>query len=219
MWIFLLLFAANLGLSIRNSYVAGKAWAETKFAGGTPRFATWIAAIVAGAAMTWCIFILLLMLAMTMDFIPGEWGNTGIVVGWCLVPAGLICSGYMIAVRGWATNYRISRSLNFGRTYYGGFSDTYNNYNAADTIGSAFKHIFKPFGKGGGGGKKGNGAAILVLIVIIILALAAGALITATIIQRVAASQPLPRYDEALEEREKKNESAAALEEMTSAKV
>jgi hypothetical protein len=141
------------------------------------------------------------------------------IAGYMILLLGFMATGWMIPVNRWSRAYRTSRILDYGRISYGNFSNTYNGYHEIQGFGKALGSIFKPFGGSSksSGGKKGGGLAILLLIVLIIVALIAGALITATIIKHVAASQPLPPFDEAMRNRDLKGANVEALESMSSA--
>ncbi|MGA3068478.1 MAG: hypothetical protein ABSF29_16675 [Tepidisphaeraceae bacterium] len=186
------LILVNLAISIWNSYATGKAWVEAKYAGGWPRFMTWMGAVMAASGMTWCILTPLILLAVNAGKLTPDWGQVGMDLGFVLLTPGILFSGLMITINSWARAYRTRKILDLGLAGYNSFAQVYNTYHAIRGFGPAFRRVTKAFL--GGKGRK-SGATMVILLAIV--ALGAGIIITAAIIQHVAASTPLPTYDEA----------------------
>ena len=190
--ILFLLMALNIGISIWNAYATGKAWAEAKFAGGWPRFMTWMGAIMAASGLSWCILILLILGTVAAGKLSPYWGEVGMDLGYIIIIPGVLFSGLMITVDSWARAFRTRGILDFGLAGYNSFAQVYNTYNAVRGFGPAFGKVFEAFF--GGKGKKDGATLVLIMVA---FALAAGVLITAAIIHHVAAAQPLPSYEQA----------------------
>lgn len=189
--ILFLLILLNVGISLWNAYATGKAWVEAKYAGGWPRFMTWMGAIMAASGLSWCILILLILIAVSAGKLTPQWGEVGLDLGYVLIIPGILFSGLMITVDSWARAYRTHKILDLGRAGYNSFAQVYNTYNAIRGVGPASAKVVEAFfGKG-----KKDGSVLVVILVV--LALGAGIFITAAIIHHVAASTPLPSYEEA----------------------
>jgi len=181
----------NTAISLWNAYTTGKAWAEAKFAGGWPRFMTWMGAIMAASGLSWCILIVLIVGAVGMGKLTPAWGEVGLNLGYILLIPGILFSGLMITVDSWARAFRTRKVLDMGLAGYNSFAQVYNTYSAIRGVGPAFGSVFKAFF---GGGKKSGSALVLILV---IFALGAGIFITAAIIHHVAGNAPLPSFEQA----------------------
>lgn len=190
-----LVIGLNAAISVWNAYATGKAWAETKHAGGWPRFMAWMGAIMAASGLSWVILFLLVLGTVSLGKLPADWGLVGMDLGYILIVPGVLFSGLMIAIDSWARAYRTRKVLDLGVAGYNSFAETYNAYHAVQGMGPAFRKVFDAFF--GGKGKKNGGMLVLFLVVV---ALGAGALITAAIIHHVAASEELPSYREAMQQ-------------------
>jgi hypothetical protein len=188
----ILLLVFNTAISLWNAYAVGKAWVEAKYAGGWPRFMTWMGAIMAASGLSWGILILLIFGFVAGGKLTPDWGQVGLDLGYVIIVPGILFSGLMITVDSWARAYRTHKVLDFGVAGYNSFAEVYNTYHAIQGIGPALSHVFKAFL--GGGGKK-SGALLVILLVIFALGL--GIIITAAIIHHVAAGTPLPSYEQA----------------------
>jgi hypothetical protein len=187
-----LLILLNVAISLWNAYATGKAWVEAKFAGGWPRFMTWMGAIMAASGLSWCILILLVLGFVSAGKLTPDWGDVALDLGYVILIPAIIFSGLMITVDSWARAYRTRKVLDLGIAGYNTFAQVYNTYHAIHGIGPALGHVFKAF-LGGGGKKSGS----LLVILLVIFALGAGIITTAAIIHHVAAGTPLPSYEEA----------------------
>lgn len=187
-----LMLLLNMGISLWNAYATGKAWVEAKYAGGWPRFMTWMGAIMAASGLSWCILIVLILGAVSLGKITPNWGEVGLDLGYILIIPGILFSGLMITVDSWARAFRTKKILDFGLAGYNSFAQIYNTYHAIQGMGPAFAKVFSAFF--GGKGKKSGATVVLFLVVI---ALGSGIIITAAIIHHVAASTPLPSYEQA----------------------
>lgn len=186
-----LLLIFNIAISLWNAYATGKAWAEARYAGGWPRFMTWMGAIMAASGLSWCILILLIFLFMAGGQLTPDWAQAGLDLGYVLIVPGILFSGLMITIDSWARAFRTRGILNYGVAGYNSLAQIYNTYHAVRGMGPAFAKVMEVFF---GKGKKDGRVLVLILVV---LALGSGILITAAIIHHVAAHELLPTFEEA----------------------
>jgi hypothetical protein len=195
-----LVWILNLAISCWNAYACGKAWVEAKYHGGWPRFMTWMGAIMAASGFSWCFLVLLALLAHWFDWLTPEQTKIAFQLGYILIIPGVLFSGLMITVDSWAIAFRTRRIGDFGIAAYNTFAQAYNTYNAIRDFGTAFRDVTNFFGESGrssGDDKDDSGGkAVLIVVLIVAIAILGGILLTAAIIRRVAASQPLPSWEE-----------------------
>jgi hypothetical protein len=190
MWLVVLVWILNLGISIWNAYAVGKAWVETKHHGGWPRFMAWMGAIMSASGFTWCYVLLLAFVAYKVEWLTGNEIEAFISLGYILLIPGILFSGLMITVDSWARAYRERTLASFGTAAYNTFAQIHNTYNAISGIGQAYRGLVGFFEDSGSRrDSKGNSGAVLVVL-LVLLALLAGILTTAAIIRRVAGSGP-----------------------------
>jgi hypothetical protein len=189
-----LVWVLNLGISIWNAYAVGRAWVETKHAGGWPRFMAWMGAIMSASGFTWCYLLLLALIAYWAEWLQDYQIVAMINLGYILIIPGVLFSGLMITVDSWAQAYRRRTLASFGTAAYNTFAQIYNTYHAIQGLGQAFRSVADFFGGSGRSrSKDDNSGAILLVILLVLLALFGGILTTAAIIRRVAASdRPIP---------------------------
>lgn len=194
----------NFAISAWNAYACGKAWAETKAAGGWQRFMCWMGAIMSASGFTWCYLIVLILGSVQFGFLSPHWGQIGLELGYLIIIPGVLFSGLMITVDSWANAYRNGGVLNYGVAAYNTYAQIHNTVSAVQSMGQAFGDVLGAFG-GGGKSRSGDkdddgGAAALLVLLLVAVAILGGVITTAAIIQRVAGSDPLPSLAE-LEER------------------
>ncbi len=193
MWIVVLVWILNLGISIWNAYAVGKAWVETKHYGGWPRFMAWMGAIMSASGFTWCYLLLLAFVAYQAEWLTDYQIEMMITLGYVLLIPGILFSGLMITVDSWARAYRERTLMNIGTAAYNTFAQIHNTYSAIRDFGQAFRGLADFFGGRSGDSKsdsKDDSGAILLVILLVLLALVGGILTTAAIIRRVAGSGP-----------------------------
>ncbi len=59
--LFIFIWLLNFAISAWNAYAVGRAWVETKVAGGWPRFMAWMGAIMSASGFSWCYLFLLVL--------------------------------------------------------------------------------------------------------------------------------------------------------------
>lgn len=198
-----LVWFLNLGISLWNAYACGKAWVEAKYHGGWPRFMTWMGAIMAASGLSWCILIVLVLVANACAWITPQQADIAFKLGYILIIPGVLFSGLMITVDSWAVAFRTRSIGSFGIAGYNTFAQIYNTYHVIRDFGAAFKDVANFFGDKSSSDKDSSGGkAIVVVILIVAAAILGGILITALIIRKVAGSQPLPSWEEVQRNRE-----------------
>lgn len=189
--IILVVLVLNLGISYWNAYAVGKAWVESKYAGGWPRFLTWMGAIMSASGFTWCYLIIIAMVLATVKILTVREIEVALDVGYVIVIPGIIFSGLMITIDAWARTYREHSYLNLGVAAYDTFAQAYNTYNAIQGIGPALSNILDFF-KGDDDSGDGDDIKGFIIILAVIIALAGGIITTTVIIKHQAGSEPLP---------------------------
>ena len=201
MTILVLLLILNLALSTWNAYVCGKAWVETKAAGGWNRFMVWIGAIMASCGFTWCYLILGAFGAHSAGFINGYWTGIALQTGYVIVVPIILFAGYAILIDSWARAFREGGVLNYGVAAYNTYANLHNTASAISSFGEAFGNVLEAFsGKGGSSSDDDNGGALGALVVLVIVgaSLGLGVLTTTLIIKKVSAGDRLRTKEEML---------------------
>src|SRR5436190_10077115 len=94
----ILVWLLNFGISIWNAYAVGKAWVETKHAGGWPRIIAWSGAIMSASGFSWCYLIILAAAAHGLEWIGWDHFVLALQLGYILIIPGVLASGLMITL-------------------------------------------------------------------------------------------------------------------------
>jgi len=189
------IFILNLAISAWNAFACGKAWAETKSAGGWQHFMNWMGAIMSATGFSWCYLIALVFGAHSLGFLNEKYMVFSFEVGYVLLVPGLLFSGLMITIDSWAVAYRNGGVLNYGVAAYNTFAQVHNTMSAIEGFGPAIKGIFEVLGPKAESDDD-DAPNVFIAFMLVVIALGAGALTTAAIITTVAGSQPLLSMDE-----------------------
>jgi hypothetical protein len=192
MFLAVLFWILNLGISIWNAYAVGKVWVETKHYGGWPRFMAWMGAIMSAIGFTWCYLLVLAFVAYQTEWLTADQIEAMITLGWVLLIPGILFSGLMITVDSWAQAYRQRTLASIGTAAYNTFAQIHNTYNAIRGFGPALRGLAGFFGgdRSDRSDSRDGGGAIVLVVLLVLLALFGGILTTAAIIRRVAGSGP-----------------------------
>ena len=191
--LFALVWVINFGISIWNAYAVGKVWVEAKHEGGWHRFMCWMGAIMSATGFTWCYLSFLVLSAHYFKWITEEQTIAALDLGYVLLIPFMLFAGYAITLDSWAQAYRRGGFLNYGTAAWNTYASIHNTFSAWNNLSTAFTGLGNFFDKRGRSRNDNNGAgAIIVVILLVALALLGGVLTTATIIRRVAATNPLP---------------------------
>ncbi len=199
----IIIWLLNFGISAWNAYAVGRAWAETKVAGGWPRFMAWMGAVMSASGFSWCYLVLFVYGAHAMGWLPDQATNAAFSLGWIILIPGILFSGLMIMLDSWRRAFREGGILNYGIAAYNTYAQVHNTLSAVNTLGSALRNVGDFFGgdrDSRSSDDDGKGMLILLVIILVALALLMGVLTTAIIIRLTAGSDPLPPLRE-LEER------------------
>lgn len=188
--LFGLIWLLNLGVSFWNAYSVGKAWAESRAAGGWPRVMCWSGAVMSASGFTWCYLILLVLLGSWFQLVDSTALRVALNLGYVVLVPGILVSGLLITIDSWAHAFRRGGFLNYGMAVYNTYAQIHNTYSAITGFGGAFRSVGDFFNRGGRDRDQKSG--VVVVVVLVVLALAAGVLTTTYIIWKTAATMPLP---------------------------
>jgi hypothetical protein len=202
-----LVWLLNFGISVWNAYAVGRAWVETKVAGGWPRFMAWMGALMSASGFSWCYLIVLAFGAHVFGWFSEEALDAAFNLGYILLIPGILFSGLMIMLDSWRRAFRNGGILNYGVAAYNTYAQVHNTLSAFQSFGSAASSVFD-FLKTSRGDRhvgssdddNGKGLAVLLVVIVVAVALLAGVLSTAIIIRWAAGSDSLPPLRE-LEDR------------------
>jgi hypothetical protein len=184
-----ILWFVNLGISIWNAYAVGKAWAESKHAGGFSRLVAWAGAIMSALGFTWCYLTLLSVLGAALGFWSGNVADAALSLGYIVIVLGVLSSGAVIMLDSWAAAYRRHSITNLGVAGYNTFAEAYNAYSAVSGLPAAFHEVVSSLRGGDRDRSLGLSGVVLGLVLFVLLA---GVMTTSMIIQHVAGSAELP---------------------------
>jgi hypothetical protein len=145
----------------------------------------WIGYLMASLGFSWNILLLGALVLRSTGAMTHAQVELFMETGYVLVLPGFLFSGYAITFQSWANAYRNHSLRNMGVAAYNTFATMHNTFNAIDSFPKASASVFKTFSGGGGNGK---GKANALIIFVAILCVAAGFVIAALIVHRVAAS-------------------------------
>jgi hypothetical protein len=188
----------NFAISWWNAYACGKVWAETKSAGGWPRFMTWMGAIMSASGFTWCFLIPMVLGANHFEWLNADATRVAFELGYIMIVPGILFSGLMITIDSWARAYRDGGVLNYGVAAYNTYAQIHNTMSAIETFGGAFKDVGSFMGKAFSGDSEDSakGAAAFLAILLVVLAAAMGIILTFVIIRKSAAGEILLTREE-----------------------
>lgn len=184
------LWVLNAAISFWNARVAGHAWVESKDAGGWHRFMTWMVAIMAAVGFTWCISILLGLVAAHFGWLTQDGLEVYFNLAYVFIVPPLLFAGYAIMLDSWQRAYRERTVMNMSVAGYNTFANAYNTYNVIKDYGGAVDSVLDGFSRLF---KSKDGAQAALIILIFVIAFGGGILLTVLIIMKYAAAdEPLP---------------------------
>jgi hypothetical protein len=186
-----LVWFLNLAISIFNGVQTGKAWVESKHAGGGRRFMAWCGAIMTAIGFTWCIMIVLGLLAGAFHWLDATHLELYFSTSYVFLVPPLLFTGYAITINSWANAYRQRTVSEYGVAAYNSFASVYNTYQAVNTFGDAFGKMVDGFFKNSG--KNKDGAQLMIVVLLLVVAFGGGCLIAYWLINKYAAAdEPMP---------------------------
>jgi len=183
--IYVVLLFGNFGISVWNAVAVGRAWVETKHAGGFQRLVAWAGAIMSAAGFTWCYLTLVALLGAALGWWSADALDAALSLGYIIVILGILSSGVVIMLDSWATAYRHRTLGNVGVAGYNTFAEMYNGYQAVSGIPAAFNEVLRFFRGGDRDRSVGMSGAVIGLVLVVLFG---GVLTTWMIIEHVAGS-------------------------------
>jgi hypothetical protein len=198
--LFALVWVLNFAISVWNAYAVGKVWVEARLAGGWHRFMCWVGAVMSACGFTWCYLTFLALTAHHFQWLSDEQVQAALNLGYLLLLPFLLFGGYAITLDSWARAVRRGGFLNYGAAAWNTYASIHNTYSAWRNMGGAFASLGNFFGGGRRSDKErdGDGGGIILVLLLVAFALLGGVITTATIIRRVAGTEPLsaqPSFD------------------------
>lgn len=198
----------NFGISVWNAYAVGSSWAETKTAGGWPRFMAWMGWIMSASGFSWCYLIVLAIGAHELGvpwFVDGQLQSltlptretiVAIQIGYLLIIPGILFSGVAIMLDSWARAWRERTFSNMGTAAWNTYAQIHNTYEAIHGFGDAFASVAEYFtsrkSSSDDDDDKNGGAILVLMLAIVALALLGGVLTTSAIVSVAAGRTALP---------------------------
>jgi hypothetical protein len=130
---FIIVWLLNFGISAWNAYAVGRAWVETKVAGGWPRFMAWMGAIMSATGFSWCYLFLLILGANYLGKLSDEATEAAMMLGYVVIIPGMLFSGLMIMLDSWRRAFRNGGILNYGVAAYNTYAQIHNTMSAINT--------------------------------------------------------------------------------------
>lgn len=180
-----ILWFVNLGISIWNAYAVGKAWAESKHAGGFSRLVAWAGAAMSALGFTWCYLTVLSLLGAGLGWWSTDVTDAALSLGYIVIVLGVLSSGAVIMLDSWASAYRRRGLADFGVAGYNTFAEMYNAYNAVSGLPAAFHTVIANLRGGDRDRSLGISGVVLGLVLFVLFG---GVITTGMIIEHVAGS-------------------------------
>ncbi len=180
-----ILWFLNLGISIWNAYAVGRAWVESKHAGGFSRLVAWAGAAMSALGFTWCYLTVLSLLGAGLGWWSTDVADAALSLGYIVIVVGVLSSGVVIMLDSWAAAYRGHSLANFGVAGYNTFAEMYNAYTAVSGIPAAFHAVVSNLRGGDRDRSLGAGGVVLGLVLFVLFG---GIITTSMIIEHVAGS-------------------------------
>jgi hypothetical protein len=182
----------NFAISWWNAYVCGRAWVESRALGGFIRLVVWCAAMQSAIGFSMVLVVILGFAAGALGYLDAA-AMKALFSLWYLgiiVPA--LGSGLIITIHSWIVAFRERSLLNMGTAAYNTFAQAYNTYQAVSGIGEALGSVTDFFSDALESDNDAKTKMAIGVILLVLIAVLGGILITATLIQRYAATDPLP---------------------------
>ena len=196
-WLVLIL-ALNFGVSWLNARSCGRAWVESKAAGGLVRVLVWCGAIqsAVGFSSVFLFPLLFVANAMAPDYFTADQLDAAVSLWYLTIILPALGTGLLITIESWIAVYRQHSLANIGVAAYNTLVQAHNTMGAINSFGPALSAVGKAFGSvaKSRGDAKGKAAllGLMIAVAVVVIALSAGVVLTATLIHRYAATVPLP---------------------------
>jgi hypothetical protein len=194
MFVLILLWFVNLGISLLNSFGCAAAWAESKAVGGWQRFVVWCGAGMAVIGFTWCyVLVFVGVLAGFGVFGPDD-VNLALSASYVMLVPPLIGIGLVITIDSWVVAFRRGGFLNYGVAVWNTWAQVHNTLSAINNFGEAFGTVAKGLGDVAGKLNKGkDGWKAVLAFFVVVFSLGLGVLTVWFIIHRFSGAFALPK--------------------------
>lgn len=179
-----LILFLNFGISWFNAWSVGRSWADSKVIGGWPRFMVWCGAIMSASGFTWCYLIPLALFTGAMGWLPVDYVQATLELGYVIIIFPILGSGLAIWMDSVTTAWRRRSLANIGVAGWNTFAMAHNTYHAAKTLPGVFKHLGEVFK--GSSSDDARAKLVMFAVLLVILALSAGVLTTRAIVMATA---------------------------------
>jgi hypothetical protein len=195
----LAVLALNFGISWWNAYVCGRVWVESKAVGGGIRVLVWCGAIQSAIGFSSVFILPMLFMARHLfpEYFTGVYVRGAYALWYLLIIIPVLGTGFAITVHSWIVAYRNRRLVDLGIAGWNAFAEVHNTWGAINTMGMAYDAVAAMFSSAFSSSSddpKGAVAMIglLIAITVVVVALGLGVMLTAILIKRYAATDPLP---------------------------
>jgi hypothetical protein len=187
-----LLVAVNFGLSWWNAMACGRNWVEARALGGWIKAVVWSAAIQSAIGFSSVLAILIAAIGGGTGFLDERALRLAMDFWYLLIIFPALATGLIVTIYSWQIAARERDLLSMGTAAYNTLAVAHNAYSAIDSVRTALSGVGTFFES-----DKEEGTNLFMLAVLITaVSLLGGVLLTATLIQRYAATIPLPERDE-----------------------
>ena len=131
----------NFVISFFNAWSVGRTWAETKAAGGAPRFMAWMGGVMASCGFTWCYLAVIGSVAEVTGKLPHAYVQAMFALGYLTIIGPLIGSGIAITIESWAIAFRRRMFGSIALAGWNTFADVYNIYEASRYVPDAWDTV------------------------------------------------------------------------------
>jgi hypothetical protein len=196
MFLIILCFFLNLGISWWNCYAVGSCWTEAKAAGGWPRFMSWMVAIMAACGFTSCYLLALGGIGYSMHLLSPLALKYMLEIGYVMIVPGLLFAGFCMMIDSWARAYREGGVLNYGIAGWNTYAQIHNTASAVSGMGEALGDLFSGAASAATDSDDIKVTALIFGAIAACIAAGAGIITTVCLIKKYSASKPLPSYEE-----------------------
>ena len=196
-WVWLIL-ALNFVVSWWNARTCGRAWVESKAAGGLIRALVWCGAVQSAIGFS-SVFLFPLLFAahaIAPDYFTATQLEAALSLWYVTVIFPALGTGLIITIESWIAAYREHSLMNIGVAAYNTMAQVHNTMGAIQGVGPALRSVGNLFASvaTSRGGAKGKAAILgaMIAVAVVVIALSAGVIVTAALIHHYAGTVPLP---------------------------
>jgi len=193
MFMLVLFWFINFGISLLNAFGCASAWAESKAVGGWQRFMVWMGAGMAAIGFSWCYCMAIVGGLYGVGVLDQESANFAFSTAYVALVPGLLGIGLVITIDSWVVAFRRGGFVNYGVAVWNTWAQVHNTMNAVNNFGAAFSAVGDGLGNIVSKLNKGkDGWKLVLAFFAVVLSLGLGVLTTWFIIHRFAGIFALP---------------------------